>query len=198
MIDVDIPSAVITLFLIMDPLGNVPLFLSVLKNVRPERRRRVLLREILFAYLVLLAFLFFGSFVLQFLELDQETISIAGGIVLFLIAIRMIFPSERFGESDELEGEPFLVPLAVPLIAGPSTLAVLLLLQRSAPGQVGWLLVALTIAWALTAVILLSSTFLYRLLRQRGLIAVERLMGMLLVMLAVQMSMNGIRATLAG
>lgn len=194
----DIPSAVITLFLIMDPLGNVPLFLSVLKNVRPERRRRVLLREILFAYLVLLAFLFFGSFVLQFLELDQETISIAGGIVLFLIAIRMIFPSERFGESDELEGEPFLVPLAVPLIAGPSTLAVLLLLQRSAPGQVGSLLLALTIAWALTAVILLSSTFLYRLLRQRGLIAVERLMGMLLVMLAVKMFMNGIRATLSG
>lgn len=194
----DIPSAVITLFLIMDPLGNVPLFLSVLKNVRPERRRRVLLREILFAYLVLLAFLFFGSYVLQFLELDQETISIAGGIVLFLIAIRMIFPSERFGESDELEGEPFLVPLAVPLIAGPSTLAVLLLLQRSAPGQVGSLLLALTIAWALTAVILLSSTFLYRLLRQRGLIAVERLMGMLLVMLAVKMFMNGIRATLGG
>ena len=194
----DIPSAVITLFLIMDPLGNVPLFLSVLKNVRPERRRRVLLREILFAYLVLLAFLFFGSFVLQFLELDQETISIAGGIVLFLIAIRMIFPSERFGESDELEGEPFLVPLAVPLIAGPSTLAVLLLLQRSAPGQVGSLLLALTIAWALTAAILLSSTFLYRLLRQRGLIAVERLMGMLLVMLAVKMFMNGIRATLGG
>lgn len=194
----DIPSAVITLFLIMDPLGNVPLFLSVLKNVRPERRRRVLLREILFAYLVLLAFLFFGSFVLQFLELDQETISIAGGIVLFLIAIRMIFPSERFGESDELEGEPFLVPLAVPLIAGPSTLAVLLLLQRSAPGQAGSLLLALTIAWALTAAILLSSTFLYRLLRQRGLIAIERLMGMLLVMLAVKMFMNGIRATLGG
>ena len=194
----DIPSAVITLFLIMDPLGNVPLFLSVLKNVRPERRRRVLLREILFAYVVLLAFLFFGSYVLQFLELDQETISIAGGIVLFLIAIRMIFPSERFGESDELEGEPFLVPLAVPLIAGPSTLAVLLLLQRSAPGQVGSLLLALTIAWALTAVILLSSTFLYRLLRQRGLIAVERLMGMLLVMLAVKMFMDGIRATLGG
>ena len=194
----DIPSAVITLFLIMDPLGNVPLFLSVLKNVRSERRRRVLLREILFAYLVLLAFLFFGSFVLQFLELDQETISIAGGIVLFLIAIRMIFPSERFGESDELEGEPFLVPLAVPLIAGPSTLAVLLLLQRSAAGRVGSLLLALTIAWALTAVILLSSTYLYRLLRQRGLIAVERLMGMLLVMLAVKMFMNGIRATLGG
>jgi multiple antibiotic resistance protein len=194
----DIPSAVITLFLIMDPLGNVPLFLSVLKGVRPERRRRVLVREILFAYLMLIIYLFFGSFVLQVLDLDQDTISIAGGIVLFLIAIRMIFPSERFGESDELEGEPFFVPLAVPLIAGPSTLAVLLLMQRSAPGQTGWLFLALTIAWALTAVILLSSTFLYRLLRERGLIAVERLMGMLLVMLAVQMFMNGIEAFLGG
>ncbi|HEY7473259.1 MAG TPA: YhgN family NAAT transporter [Gemmatimonadota bacterium] len=194
----DVPSAVITLFLIMDPLGNVPLFLSILRNVRPERRRRVLVREILLAYLVLLAFLFLGSFVLQFLDLDPETISIAGGIVLFLIAIRMIFPSERFGESDELEGEPFLVPLAVPLIAGPSTLAVLLLLQRSAPDEIGWLLLALTVAWGLSALILLSSTFLYRLLRQRGLIAVERLMGMLLVMVAVQMFMNGIKAFLSG
>lgn len=193
----DIPAAVITLFLIMDPLGNIPLFLSVLKSVRPERRRRILLREILFAYLVLLACLFFGGFVLQFLHLEQDTISIAGGIVLFLIAVRMIFPSERFGEADELEGEPFLVPLAVPLIAGPSTLAVLLLFQRSAPGQTGWLLLALTIAWALSAVILLSSTILYRLLRERGLIAIERLMGMILVMMSVQMFMNGMRAFLA-
>jgi multiple antibiotic resistance protein len=181
----------------MDPLGNVPLFLSVLKNVRPERRRRVLVREILFAYAMLLIYLFAGSFVLRLLDLDQDTISIAGGIVLFLIAIRMIFPSERFGESDELEGEPFLVPLAVPLIAGPSTLAVLLLMQRSAPGETGWLMLALTIAWAFTAAILLSSTFLYRLLRERGLIAVERLMGMLLVMMSVQMFMDGIDAFMA-
>lgn len=193
----DIPAAVVTLFLIMDPLGNVPLFLSVLKHVRPERRRRVLIREILFAYLMLLVYLFCGSFVLRLLQLDQDTISIAGGIVLFLIAIRMIFPRERFGESDELEGEPFLVPLAVPLIAGPSTLAVLLLMQRTAPDQTGWLMLALTIAWALTAIILLSSTFLYRLLRERGLIAVERLMGMLLVMMSVQMFMDGIEAFMA-
>ena len=192
----DIPAAVITLFLIMDPLGNIPLFLAALKSVRPDRRRRVLLREILFGYLVLLACLFFGSFVLQFLRLEEDTISIAGGIVLFLIAVRMIFPSERFGEADELEGEPFLVPLAVPLVAGPSTLAVLLLLQRSAPGEMEGLLLALTIAWALCALILLSSTILYRVLRERGLIAIERLMGMILVMMAVQMFMNGLEASL--
>jgi multiple antibiotic resistance protein len=194
---VDIAAAVITLFLTMDPLGNIPLFLSVLKSVRPERRRRILLREILLAYLVLLAFLFFGSYLLQFLQLEQDTISIAGGIVLFLIAVRMIFPRERFGESDELEGEPFLVPLAVPLIAGPSTLAVLLLLQRSSSGQPVALLVALTIAWVASAAVLLSSTFLYRILRERGLIAIERLMGMVLVMMSVQMFMNGIRDFLA-
>lgn len=193
----DIAAAVITLFLTMDPLGNIPLFLSVLKSVRPERRRRILLREILLAYLVLLAFLFFGSYLLQFLQLEQDTISIAGGIVLFLIAVRMIFPRERFGESDELEGEPFLVPLAVPLIAGPSTLAVLLLLQRSSSGQPVALLVALTIAWVASAAVLLSSTFLYRILRERGLIAIERLMGMVLVMMSVQMFMNGIRDFLA-
>lgn len=192
----DLLSAIVTLFLIMDPLGNIPVFLSALRTVSPERRRRVLVREIVFAYLVLLAFVFIGNRVLQVLGLEQETISVAGGIVLFLIALRMIFPGEA-GSGDLPEGEPFLVPLAVPLIAGPSTLAALLLLQRSAPGATGSLLLALTIAWMLSGVILLSSTFFYRLLRERGLMAVERLMGMLLVMIAVQMFMNGTRAFLA-
>jgi MarC family membrane protein len=194
---VDILSAVVTLFLIMDPLGNIPLFLSVLKTVSPGRRRLVLVREIVFAYIVLLACLFLGSLALELLGLDQESISIAGGIVLFLIALRMIFPDDRGAASESPEGEPFLVPLAVPLIAGPSTLAALLLLQRSSPGYTGSLLAALTIAWALSGAILLSSTFFYRLLRERGLMAMERLMGMLLVMVAVQMFMNGVKTFLA-
>jgi multiple antibiotic resistance protein len=185
-------SAVMTLFLIMDPLGNIPLFLSALKDVRPERQRRVLVREILFAYVVLLVFVFLGKYILQLLGLQQETISVAGGIVLFLIALRMIFPPERGPLADTPEGEPFVVPLAIPLLAGPSTLAALLLLQQSDPTGTLQLLLALTIAWALSAIILLSSTSLYRLLKQRGLIAMERLMGMLLVMLAVQMFMNGV------
>jgi multiple antibiotic resistance protein len=107
---VDVFSAVVTLFLIMDPLGNIPLFLSALKDVAPERRRRVLVREIAFAYLVLLVFVFLGNYVLAFLRLEQETISVAGGIVLFLIALRMIFPVGGAGQSDALEGEPFVVP----------------------------------------------------------------------------------------
>jgi multiple antibiotic resistance protein len=192
----DIVSAVVTLFLIMDPIGNIPPFLSVLKTVPAERRRRVLLREVAFAYGVLLVFLFTGKFVLQFLRLEQATIGIAGGIVLFLIALRMVFPQAGGFIGEALEGEPFIVPLAIPLLVGPSTLAALLLLQRTAPADTGSLLTALTIAWALSGVILLGSTFLYRVLRERGLIAIERLMGMLLVMVAVQMLMNGVDAFL--
>src|SRR3954470_5441496 len=127
-----IASAVMTLLLVMGPLGNIPVFLSVLKDVSPERRRRVLIREIVLAYLILLAFFFLGTTFLRLLSLQEETISIAGGIVLFLIAVRMIFPPERGILADTPEGEPFVVPLAIPLIAGPSTLAAILLL-RSGP-----------------------------------------------------------------
>ena len=192
----DVFAAVVTLFLIMDPVGNIPPFLSILKTVPPARRRAVLLREIAFAYLVLLVFLFFGNYLLEFLKLDQETISISGGIVLFLIALRMIFPGDGGVIGEPIEGEPFVVPLAIPLLVGPSTLAALLLLRRTAPAETGSLLIALTIAWALSGSILLASTFFYRMLRERGLIAVERLMGMLLVMVAVQMLMNGVRVFL--
>jgi multiple antibiotic resistance protein len=180
----------ITLLLIMDPLGNIPPFLSVLKHVQADRRRKVLVREILFAYIVLLVFLFLGKYLLRLLSLQAETISIAGGIILFLIALRMVFPSDH-SAGETLAGEPYLVPLAIPLVAGPSTLASLLLLQSTLNSTLQ-LWAAVTLAWAVTAMILLSSTILYRVLKERGLIALERLMGMLLVMLAVQMFINGV------
>lgn len=189
-------SAVVTLFLVMDPLGNVPLFLTVLRTVDPSRRRTILLREIAIAYVVLLVFLVAGRALLRFLGLQPEAVGISGGIVLFLIALRMIFPSHGSLSGEPLQGEPFIVPLAIPLVAGPSTLATLLLLESAAGASLGWLMVALTIAWGLSGIILLSSTFFYRILRERGLIAIERLMGMLLVMVAVQMLLDGVRATL--
>src|SRR5262249_30445797 len=117
--------------------------------------------------------------------------------VLFLIALRMIFPSHGSLSGDPLEGEPFVVPLAIPLVAGPSTLATLLLLQSAPASTSAGLATAVTIAWLLTALILLSSTFMYRLLGERGLIAMERLMGMLLVMVSVQMLLNGLRTSLS-
>ncbi len=187
----DLLSAVITLFLIMDPLGNVPVFLSVLKDVAPERRRKVLVREVLVAYVVLLVFLLAGDAMLRVMHIDQETISIGGGIVLFIIALRMIFPQTRTHGALP-EGEPLIVPLAIPLIAGPSALAALLLLQRASAGGTVALWLAMSIAWFLTAAILVAAPFFYRVLGERGLMAMERLMGMVLVMISVQMLLNGI------
>lgn len=191
----DILSAVITLWLIMDPLGNVPVFLAVLKQVPPERRRKVLIRECLIAYGVLIFFLLVGERALALLQIKQETISIAGGIVLFLIALRMIFPGAG-GLDESSEGEPLVVPLAIPLIAGPSTLATLLLL-RATTSSMTELWLATTIAWSATAAILIAAPFFYRALGERGLIAMERLMGMVLVMISVQMFLNGV-ATFLG
>jgi len=162
-------------------------------TVAPERRRKVLLREIGIAYLVVISFVLIGNALLQFLGLRQESVSVAGGIVLFLIAIRMIFPANGGWNDDTLHGEPFVVPLAIPLIAGPSTLATVLLLQQTVPDSSTMTIgIIVTIAWAASGAILLSSMLLYRALGERGLIAMERLMGMLLVMVAVQMLMNGI------
>ena len=185
-------SSAVVLFLVMDPLGNIPIFLSLLKDIEPKRRWKIISRELLIALVILLIFLFFGQRILDLLQLESESVSIAGGIILFIIGIRMVFPSRRGVMGDQLEGEPFIVPLAIPLIAGPSALATLMLLVNSDPdNMLNWLYVLL-IAWVLTAVILLSAPIFYKILRKRGLAAIERLMGMILIMIAVQMFVNGI------
>ena len=189
----EVLSSAILLLLILDPVGNIPVFLAILKNVEPRRRRRILLRELCFALLVLVGFLFAGQFLMDLLHLEKEAISIAGGIILFIIALRMIFPPPHSALAEELDEEPFLVPLAVPLIAGPSTIATLLLLVQGAPERLMQTLLALLLAWLATAAILLLSNGFLRLLGPRGLMATERLMGMLLVAMAVQMFLNGIR-----
>ncbi len=185
-------SAAVTLFLIMDPLGNIPVFLSTLQNVDPKRRTFILIRETIIALVVMLVFLFAGQYLLDFLGLRQESISIAGGIILFLIALKMIFPREKHLTETQPEEEPFIVPLAIPMIAGPSLLATLLLLVRSEPDRLFDWLLALLIAWGITSLILLASPFVQKVLKDRGLIAVERLMGMILVALSVQMFLNGV------
>ncbi len=191
----DILSATILLFLILDPLGNIPIFLSHLENC--EHRYRVLARELLLALGILFLFLFFGKQMLEFLHLEQVSISLAGAIILFIIALRMIFPVSKQYAEDEIEGDPLLVPLAVPLVAGPSILATLILLASKHPDQFNVLAIALFIAWSLSAVILFSATALQKYLGKKGMIAIERLMGMLLIAIAVQMFLDGIRAFLA-
>lgn len=181
-------SAAVVFFLIMDPLGNIPVFMSVLKSIDPKRHLRITVRELFIAYLVLLAYLFGGRYILDFLQLSQEAISISGGVILFIIAIRMIFPSPQGLFGDGPEGEPFIVPLAIPLVAGPSIMAVLMLMSTTTPTID--LLISVTVAWIATAAILMAATPMHKILGQRGLIAMERLMGMILVMMAVQMMLN--------
>jgi multiple antibiotic resistance protein len=194
----DIIAAATLLFLVMDPLGNIPIFLSVLKDVAPERRTRVLIRELILALIVLTLFLFFGKYLLGFLQLSEHSVRIAGAIILFLIALKMVFPVKRSAHAaEELTGEPMLVPLAIPMVAGPSTMAMVMLLATNNPGHMKELTIALIAAWLLTSIILVSANGLKRLLGQRGLIAMERLMGMLLIALSVQMLLEGVSAYLA-
>lgn len=189
----DTYAAAVTLFLIMDPLGNIPLFLSILSQVPERRRRLILIRELLIALGLMLIFLFSGPALLKLLGLSTEAVSISGGIILMIIAIRMIFPSRGGPMGDDMDdSEPLIVPLATPMIAGPSILATLVLLAESQPERsVEWLY-ALLAAWGISAVILLSSQSFYRILGKRGLKAIERLMGMILISISVQMLINGI------
>lgn len=187
-------SAAVLLFFVMDAFGNAPLVLALLKDVSPARRRQVVLRELVIALAVLVFFLYLGQEILSFLGLHEQSVSIAGGIVLGVIGLRMIFPRPDGVMGHQVAGEPFIVPLAIPLIAGPSAMATVILMARSDPTSMGKWLLALVIAWAGTAIVLLCAPLLLRVLRERGLAALERLMGMLLIMLAVEMVLTGVLA----
>jgi len=184
-------SAALLLFLVMDPLGNIPLYLSALKSVEPSRRVKVILRELFIALFVMIVFLFSGQAFLSALHISEPALTATGGVILFLIAIKMIFPTGSHGDHKN-EEEPFIVPLAIPYVAGPSALATLLLIMNGEPERWPEWLGALFAAWLLTGIILLAAGPLAKILRNRGLIAIERLMGMILVAIAIQMLMNGI------
>jgi multiple antibiotic resistance protein len=189
----DIAAAAATLFFVMDPLGNIPVFNSVLSRFEPQRRAKITARELVIALVIMLVLLFAGTAILDFLGLSQPSLNIAGGVLLFLIALRMIFPGRSSDRPTQPEDEPFIVPLAMPMVAGPSTMAVLLLLSSTEPERVWEWCTALVIAWAAATILLTASPFLLRVLGDRGLRALERLMGMLLVLLATQMLLNGVR-----
>jgi MarC family membrane protein len=189
----EIFSAAILLLLVIDPFGNVPIVIAALANVRPERRVRVVLRECAAAFVILLGFMLGGRVFLQWMQLSEVSLAIAGGIILFLIALRMVFhhPEGVFG--DPPGAEPFVVPLAIPAIAGPSALAtVMLMVSRDPSHRLAWV-AALTIAMTVTTVVLLAAHRLQRALGERGMVAVERLMGLVLTALAVQMLLDGVR-----
>ncbi len=192
----DIFAVAVLVFLVTDPFGNTAIYLAALKNVAPERRFRVALRELLFALGLLMLFLTFGEKVLSGLGLSRESTAIAGGIILFVIAMRMIFPGPQGVLGDLPDGEPMLVPLATPALAGPSALAMLMTLRNTFEGPLWELYMGVFLAWAATAVILLQATSLQRYLGPRGLSAIERLTGMLLIMLSVDMLLDNLQSIL--
>jgi len=191
---VSLVQAITLLFLVMDPVGNIPLFMTAVKRVAPQRRQWVIARELLIALAIMVVFLFAGQGLLQVLQVSNEALTAAGGIILMLIAVRMVFPSpETTLEEVSLADEPFIVPLAVPYTAGPSLLAVEILLMSQDPEHWMRWLAALLIAWAISATILFVSGYLERILGERVLLALERLMGMILVLISTQMIFSGIK-----
>lgn len=185
-------SVAFSLFLLMDPIGNIPLYISFLKNLDEKRQRWVICREMLIALVIIILFNFVGDGLMHFLNVSEDTIQIAGGIILFLICLKMIFPPPHDQtESLPHELEPFIVPLAVPLIAGPSVLAAVMIYTRQETNN--WLMSgAILLAWGASLIILLASSFLKRVLGWRGILALERLMGLILTLIAVQMFLTGV------
>jgi MarC family membrane protein len=188
----DIVSATILLILVMDPFGNVPLVISVLKNVEPGSRPGVVLRECAIAYAVLLAFMFGGHQFMQLLRLSDTALGIAGGLILFLIALRMVFPHAEGIFGDTGETGTFIVPLAIPAIAGPSALATVLLLVSREPQRVFDWVAALSLATLVSTLVMISAQTISRWMGRRGMIAMERLMGLVLTAIAVEMLLAGI------
>ena len=192
-------SSVFTLTLVMDPLGNMPPFVTALKGVPAERRRAVVTRELFIALGIMVFFLFFGKSLMTFLALDIISLSVGGGIVLFLIAIQMIFPSQHNSFGDSPGGEPFIVPLAIPLIAGPSTLTTILIFSMDPAGGWAGTLAVVFVSWLINMAILAGfSERISNFMGARGLLAMEKLMGMILVTISVQMIMTGLKKFMAG
>jgi MarC family membrane protein len=185
-------SMALALFLLMDPIGNVPIFVSVLKDIKPRHQRKIIIRELSIALVIIVLFYFLGDGLLGFLNVTTPTILISGGIILFLIALKMIFPGKRDPDVElPRDKEPFIVPLATPLVAGPAVLAAVMLYSGQQKNDMMLPLLAIVIAWAASTCILLTSSLWKKLLGWRGLVACERLMGLILTLIAVQMFLEG-------
>jgi MarC family membrane protein len=185
-------SATILLILITDPIGNIPIFANALKHVAPERRSKVILREVLIAFVLLLTFMFVGESFLRVMNLSELSLQIGGGVILFLIALRMIFPPPHV-ETPEHRGEPLIVPLAIPAIAGPSALATVLLLVSQAPEKRLEWIAALCVTMTVSAVVLVLAERIQRVAGDRFVVALERLMGLVLVAVSIEMMLRGLK-----
>ena len=187
-------SAFVLLLLVLDPFGSLPIFISVLRGVPPQRRTAIALREVAIAFAVLLLFMVGGQGFLSLMRLSERSLEVAGGVILLIIAIRMIFASG--GEIYAADGsgrEPFIFPLAVPLLAGPSAMATVLLLASRQPGRLLEWVGALSAAMLVSGTVLLLADRLRRWLGASMVAAIEKLMGLVLTAVAVEMILAGLK-----
>lgn len=187
----NIYAEALMLWLVMDSIGNIPVFAAILNHIPHERRKKIILRESIFALIILFAFFLFGSYMLDGMQLSHASLTISGAIILFLIAIKMIFPSDT-PKDHHIIHEPFIVPLAMPLTVGPACITMVMLLRSKYPNHLAEGCLTILVAWFFTALCLYFGTYLAKFLGAKGMTAIERLMGMLLTTLAVQMLLNGI------
>jgi MarC family membrane protein len=194
-------SAFVLLLLVLDPFGALPIFVSVMRRVAPERRLRVALRESAIAFGILLGFMLMGGWFLELMSLSQRSLEVAGGVILLIIALRMVFGGSATmygGDEDGTPREPFIFPLAVPLLAGPSAMATVLLLASSQPQKLTLWMAALLLAMAISCIVLLAADGLRRVLGAPMIAAIEKLMGLVLSALAVEMILAGLKRYFAG
>lgn len=180
------------LFFVMDPIGNTIIFAAILDGVDKKRKSRIIMRELIISLFILLFFLYFGKYLLDMLQVKEPALSIAGGIVLFIISMKLIFPPKEGLWTGDNDGEPFIVPLATPMIAGPSAIAIVLLLASSAPSDMVRWSIAVFISWLLTCIILLFSNVITRRLGSRLISGIQKLMGMILTVISVQMLLSAL------
>jgi MarC family membrane protein len=188
-------SALVLLLLVLDPFGSLPIFISVMRSVDPARRTRVAVREVVIAFAVLLGFMFAGQSFLSLMHLSERSLEVAGGVILLIIAIRMIFGTgdENYAAADGELREPFIFPLAVPLLAGPSALATVLLLASRQPERVLYWVGALTVAMLVSGAVLLAADRIRQLIGASMVAAIEKLMGLVLTAIAVEMILAGLK-----
>ena len=187
-------SAFILLLLVLDPLGSLPIFIPIMRGVAPERRRLVARRELGIAFVVLFAFMFFGDAFLRLMRLSERSLEVAGGVILLMVAIRMIFSAEGGVYGGGVEGkEPLIFPLAVPLLAGPSAMATVLLLASRQPARVMEWVAALVCAMAVSGAVLMLCDRIRRVIGDSVVSALEKLMGLVLTAIAVEMILAGLK-----
>ena len=181
-------------WIVLDPLGNIPIFVSLLKRFNVKRQRKIIWREMIIALGFMLIFFFFGRGFFQVLRVQQCSLQITGGILLFMIGVKMLFARPSYESESKIVAEaqePLIVPLAVPAVAGPGILATIVLYSGNVTYNQWAVFASILIAWIFTVPFILVAPYLKKLLRENGLVAVERLFGYLIILIALQMALAG-------